>query len=205
MLALKWEHAFTEANYSGARTSGGANAGWHTPPHHPNERRRVCGCRRVAYPSTLSKRMPLNLRVARGTSLRSRKGAGLDARLSTTAVTRILQSISASEYSFCTSSVRTYSCALDTRIITSCRTQKNEASQKFARRSQPPTAVAATNSNRHRISTRATATSSVQRPPQLRTNAPSRTPYIPTLRSSTYASTNNRKVSNQRPSDSKSP
>jgi hypothetical protein len=78
-------------------------------------------------------------------------------------------------------------------MITSCRTQKNEASQKFARRRQPCTAVATTSSNRRRIRTAAVATRSVQQPLQLRINAPSRAPNLTTLRSFTHASSNNRK------------
>jgi hypothetical protein len=79
--------------------------------------------------------------------------------------------------------------------------EKNEASQKFARRGEPRTAAAATNSNRRRIRTGAVATSSVQRPPHLRTNVPSRARNVVTLSSFTDARSSNRTVSNQRRGD----
>jgi len=69
----------------------------------------------------------------------------------------------------------------------------------------PGLGATATDSTRCHIGTGIAAARSLQRPPQLRTNAPSRCQNIPTLRSSTHASSNDRKVSNQRPVDQKSP
>lgn len=78
---------------------------------------------------------------------------------------------------------------------------KNETPTKSARPRQPGTRVAEINSNRRRTRPCAVATSSIQVPPQFRTNAPRRAPNLTTLRSSTHVISQIRRVSNERPSD----
>src|ERR1700735_2864311 len=82
-------------------------------------------CRRLVHPGALPfDNSQVNAVEVSGAHPLVFEPCGLVARLSTTAAKHIPQIISASEYWFCTSSVRTYSCALDPRMITSRRTQK---------------------------------------------------------------------------------
>ena len=84
------------------------------------------------------------------------------------------------------------------------RTQKKEALQKLARRRKDPGVARATDSNRRHIPIGAAATGTDPRPQQPRASPPSRVPNITTLPRFTYASSN-RKVSNRRLGDQKSP
>ena len=156
-----------------------------------------CGAGQPALPRPQTK----ILELSGATSLWHLKRASLGATLSTAAAASVREIISASAHQFCASSVGTYSCPLDPCMITSRGTQKNETPTKSARPRQPGTRVAEINSNRRRTRPCAVATSSIQVPPQFRTNAPRRAPNLTTLRSSTHVISQIRRVSNERPSD----